>query len=295
MSSVVAHVSPLAVMNVVDSLTRSCAKSLPHRIPYRSRGLLLGRFDGSSIFLTTAFPIISNESDPPSFEMNYAKQRTQQYLEVFKTDYIIGTYTCGYDTVDLSKEAFLCRSTLKSLAEVVPDILPSSGIVLEHTPTPSTSIEAPIVQIYDVSTDVFSSVSVTITSSDPERVCLETLQQTSTEEDSRSSVTSTLSDSLAVFARKLEVIADYIDEVANGSREADPEILKILNSIHSSISSTISIDQVSDSIKKSSIHGTFLLTLTTKLQALISEIEIPSIRDTEPELYGKRFRHRMYM
>ncbi|KAL0207723.1 hypothetical protein P9112_012351 [Eukaryota sp. TZLM1-RC] len=293
-------VAPLAVLNITDHLTRNAASSLPSSLPHRARGFLLGKFEGNIVSIVTAFPSLTVQTDDGSviFDPEFAQARFDQYTAVFKTLYIVGTYTFGYDLLDLEEESIKCRNILNTLSQNNADILPNQATLLTISTTTDRSRKgSSLINLYDVSVSPPTELTLSIHSSEPERVCLENLHK-GTDESFKSSLESfekrisPLSDSVNILQDQLTTLADYLTKVSKGEAPYNSDLLKLINAIYSSLPQTsegLVFSDNSNGLDVLSTSTAFLMTAANKALDITKSIDVlPRMRESEGHLSRMR-------
>ncbi|KAL0213541.1 hypothetical protein RCL1_007167 [Eukaryota sp. TZLM3-RCL] len=280
--------SPLVILNITDHFTRTCALSLPSSVPGRSRGVLLGKFDGSTVHITTSFSEAKDSTAPDA--KDFLITRYNQYLELFKQDYFVGCYSCGYDTPNLETEVEFVKSIWSHFVFKNVENVSGQCVLLILNPL-TRSLEESLFDLYDLAPSCPLLMSVEVRTSEAERVSLEQLQRDGQFEDGSKTVGSQLNhftqrltptlDSLKVLSHELSKVKEYVDDVIHGKREYNSQIL---SSIYSLYSLSCNKEEVlgGGSLPLSSVGLTLAINAVLRAQSLVVRSEIPELRGKDP-------------
>jgi hypothetical protein len=191
----------------------------------RVYGGLLGVVSGKKIEVMTSFEFVNKSTSPGNIEidLNFLEERKTLTDQLFPLYQVLGFYSTSKDGQHQSMD----KDLLKSMEFL--GVLNSVYVVLG---TDLTNVnELPISTYeYNRNSKEYKKLSYTIDSSDPERICLDTIIKASDLQNNDSAITKnmvTLKNALGMLKWNLKLINDNLNE--NFLR--DPEFVMQIDSI----------------------------------------------------------------
>ncbi|CAN0286380.1 eukaryotic translation initiation factor 3 subunit F [Petromyzon marinus] len=218
----VVRIHPVVLFSVVDSYERR------NEDAKRVIGTLLGTVDKQNVEVTNCFSVPHNESeDEVAVDMEFAKNMYELHKKVTPNEQIVGWYATGYDITEHSVliHEYYSRETQNPIHLTIDTTLRGGNMSIKAYVSASMGAPGKTMGV------MFTPLSVKYEYYDPERIGVEIIQRTRSNNKRTVSMTSELTQVGAAAAQiqdMLTLVLQYVEDVLSGKVVPDNTVGRFL-------------------------------------------------------------------
>jgi len=267
-SGLVVSLHPLVTLSIADHCTR--LKIHKQDTEY-ALGALLGVQEGREIEVTDSFDLCYDVVDGAwVLNVDYMNNKLLQVDQVRPGVEVVGWYSIG----DVPGPAHLTMHHQITQVNESPILLMLDPQCIEHVKVYETIVDV----VKDESRTIFIDVPYSITTSEAERIGVDHAAGASVAGLSAvADVMGSQQSAVTMLWGRIKVISDYLRDVKDGTKEANPEVMRAIASLVSSLPlAKDDADQFSEQFQEQITDSLLVTSLATLTKGYLTHDEVVS-------------------